>query len=76
MKTDPQITEQIVELESRLAFQEHNITELNEIITDQQAQIDRLLATVEGLDARLSLMAADGAGGAGARPEDEVPPHY
>jgi len=76
MKTDSQITEQIVELESRLAFQEHGITELNEIITDQQAQIDRLLATVELLDARLSLMATDGSGEQASRPEDEVPPHY
>ena len=72
MKTD----EQIIELESRLAFQENSIVELNEIITDQQHQLDRLLATVAMLDSRLSLLAADATGEAVAKPEDEIPPHY
>ncbi len=72
MKTD----EQIIELESRLAFQENSIVELNEIITDQQHQLDRLVATVEMLDSRLSLLAADAAAEAVPKPEDEIPPHY
>ncbi len=72
MKTD----EQIIELESRLAFQENSIVELNEIITDQQRQLDRLMATVAMLDSRLSLLAADAAGETTAKPEDEIPPHY
>jgi len=78
MKKDEQIAEQIVvELESRLAFQEHSIVELNEIITDQQQQIDRLVATVEMLDSRLSLLATQAEEGEPApKPEDEVPPHY
>ena len=67
---------QIIELESRLAFQEHSLVELNEIVTDQQGQIDRLLAAVELLDARLSLMATEGAGETASRLEDEKPPHY
>ncbi len=67
---------QIIELESRLAFQEHSLVELNEIVTDQQGQIDRLLAAVEVLDARLSLMATEGAGETESSPEDEKPPHY
>ncbi len=72
MKTD----EQIIELESRLAFQENSIVELNEIITDQQHQLDRLVATVEMLDSRLSLLAADAAAETVPKPEDEIPPHY
>ncbi len=67
---------QIIELESRLAFQEHSLVELNEIVTDQQGQIDRLLAAVELLDARLSLMATERSGETESRPEDEKPPHY
>ncbi len=72
MKTD----EQIIELESRLAFQENSIVELNEIITDQQHQLDRLVATVEMLDSRLSLLATDAAAETTPKPEDEIPPHY
>ncbi|HEB87831.1 MAG TPA: SlyX family protein [Gammaproteobacteria bacterium] len=68
------INEQIIELESRLAFQENSIVELNEIITDQQGQIDRLTATVAMLDSRLSLLTA--AAETVAKPEDEIPPHY
>ncbi len=70
------IDKQIIELESRLAFQENSIVELNEIITDQQHQLDRLLATVEMLDSRLSLLATDRGGETTQKPEDERPPHY
>ena len=70
------IDEQIIELESRLAFQENSIMELNEIITDQQHQLDRLLTTVEMLDSRLSLLATDAASETTPKPEDEIPPHY
>jgi len=72
MKTD----EQIIELESRLAFQENSIVELNEVITDQQRQLDRLMATVAMLDSRLSLLAADMGGEKASKPQDEIPPHY
>ncbi len=72
MKTD----EQIIELESRLAFQENSIVELNEIITDQQRQLDRLVTTVAMLDSRLSLLAVDAVGETVPKPEDEIPPHY
>ncbi len=72
MKTD----EQIIELESRLAFQENSIVELNEIITDQQHQLDRLVTTVEMLDSRLSLLATEATAETASKPEDEIPPHY
>ncbi len=72
MKTD----KQIIELESRLAFQENSIVELNEIITDQQRQLDRLMATVEMLDSRLNRLATDVTGETVSKPEDEIPPHY
>ncbi len=72
MKTD----EQIIELESRLAFQENSIVELSDIITDQQRQLDQLIATVEILDSRLSLLAADAVGETASKSEDEIPPHY
>ena len=36
------LEERIVELETRQAFQEHTIEELNGVIISQQQQIDRL----------------------------------
>ena len=72
MKTD----KQIIELESRLAFQESTINDLNEIITDQQQQLDQLRATVEMLDSRLNLLATNVGGETAPKPEDEIPPHY
>ena len=71
MKND----DRIVELESRLAFQEHSLNELNEVVTAQQEQIDALRAALQLLESRLSLLAAQ-AGEPSAKPEDEIPPHY
>lgn len=39
----------IVELETRIAFQEKALEELNEALIDQQQQIDRLEKTVAGV---------------------------
>ncbi|VAX09588.1 hypothetical protein MNBD_GAMMA25-2215 [hydrothermal vent metagenome] len=72
MKTE----NQIIELESRLAFQENSINELNEIITDQQQQLDKLLATVEMLDSRLNMLATNNGSEVASKPEEDIPPHY
>lgn len=72
MKTE----EQIIELESRLAFQELSISELNEIITQQQAQLDKLYATVHMLDHKMREMAESSSNEGGSSPQDERPPHY
>jgi SlyX protein len=52
MSTDFGILQaRIVELETRLAFQDNTIEELNEVIINQQHQLDRLesgLATIKG----------------------------
>ncbi|TLS66960.1 SlyX family protein [Mariprofundus erugo] len=63
----------IIELESRLTYQDHTISELNEVVIRQQKQIDRLEAVVEQLRAHLKQHGSSGL----ARPEEEVPPpHY
>ncbi|MDH5571083.1 MAG: SlyX family protein [Gammaproteobacteria bacterium] len=72
MKTE----EQIIELESRLAFQELSILELNEIITQQQKQLDKLYATVHMLDHKMRELAESRSGNAGESPQNERPPHY
>ena len=63
----------MIELQTKLAHQEHTIAALNEALTGQQAQIARLEQLVGALTDRvraLSDAVPDAAGG------DEVPPHY
>lgn len=57
-------------LESRLAFQEDTIQQLNDALVGQQTRIDRL-------EALLMLMAQRfGSEAAAPGPVDEPPPHY
>ncbi|GEM_PF-6851771 len=44
----------IIELESRLAFQENTIEELNGVLADQQSQLETLAREVDGLKALLT----------------------
>lgn len=48
------LAERIVELESRQAFQDHTIEELNEVIISQQQQLDRLESQVARLAKKLA----------------------
>ena len=62
----------IVELETRLSYQDHTIEQLNDVITNQQKQIDRFESDIKRIKAHLK------AGDSNiARPEEESPPpHY
>ena len=51
--------DEIVDLQMKFAFQEDTIAQLNEVVTRQQVQIDRLLSAVETLQ-RQVLENADG----------------
>tara|TARA_R110000772_G_scaffold111396_1_gene215229 strand:- start:1400 stop:1600 length:201 start_codon:yes stop_codon:yes gene_type:complete len=64
--------EELIELQSQLAFQEQTITELNEALISQQQQLDRLQKQLAMLMDRLKEVegAAPDAG------QDEKPPHY
>ena len=63
----------LVELETRLAFQEHTLHELNEAVTRQQQQIEALVREIETFKDRLRAAAPSPVG----PPEDEKPPpHY
>lgn len=46
----------IIELETKIAFQEHMLEELNDVITEQQRQLDRLEKEVGALKGRLLKM--------------------
>lgn len=63
------------ELESRLAFQDDLIENLNEVVSRQDREILRLVQKLKQLDARIADLAvsADSPGGSA---EQEVPPHY
>ena len=58
----------IEEIETKLAFQEKAVKELNDVIYEQQQQIDRLSLICEELSKQLR-QAMPG-------PSNEKPPHY
>ena len=66
-------TERLIELETRLAFQEHTLSELNEIVADQARDLIDLRRQLEQVLADLRTMR----GMIGADPSNEPPPpHY
>ena len=64
---------EIVELETRIAFLEKHINELSDVLYAQQKQLDELGAKYINLKDQLTTMEQpDNMAGA----EDEKPPHY
>jgi SlyX protein len=66
------LSERIDTLESRLAYQDHTIEQLNETITAQWKQIDMLTRKLATLTERLQEAEANRS----AAPASERPPHY
>lgn len=65
--------EHIVDLQTRLAFQDGLLEELNQVITNQQKQIDRLELMITGLKAQIESLQHTQM----MRQSDEPPPpHY
>ncbi|MDX8411243.1 MAG: SlyX family protein [Mariprofundaceae bacterium] len=65
--------ERIIELETKMAYQDHTIHELSDVIAGQQKQIDALEAKMERVLEHLKAITASDI----ARPEEEAPPpHY
>jgi len=63
----------IIELETKISYQDHTIQELNEVVTGQQGQIDQLEKNVNKLSEHLKAQTPSDL----ARPEEEAPPpHY
>jgi len=61
----------IIELQTKVAFQEDLLENLNQVIIDQQAQITKLERSFEAMIEQVnSLQAAHSSG------KQEVPPHY
>ena len=64
-----------IELEERIAFQEHALEQLNRVVAEQQLELDSLQRDVQEL--RRTARATEGGKEAEARSlEDDRPPHY
>ena len=73
MADDDTVARRVTALEERIAYQDETIEALNQTITKQWAQIDRLTRLVETLADGLRDAEARAAQGA---PIIERPPHY
>jgi SlyX protein len=69
---DDTVSTRVTALEERVAYQDETIEALNQTITKQWAQIDKLTRLVESLTDRLRDIEAKAAQG----PAAERPPHY
>jgi len=63
----------IIDLESKLAFQDETINDLNEVITDQQQQLDQLREEIRLLNLRISSVAENSSV---SEEKEPPPPHY
>jgi len=62
----------IIELESRLAFQDDTIATLNDVLVGQQRELERLQLQLQALAKRQAEMA----GQFGIAEDEAPPPHY
>jgi len=67
------MNERLTELEVRVAFQDQTIQDLNEVVTRQQREIDRL---VKELEAVKSLLAGLVPSMVIPQEDEKPPPHY
>lgn len=65
--------ERFIELETKLAYQEDTIQQLNNVVCRQQDQIDALMQKCEILISRTEALSNKFSDGS---EESEVPPHY
>lgn len=64
----------LVELETQLSYQEDLIQHLNEVVSQQQTQLERLESSMNVLANRLKGVEPDGGSAYGA--PEQPPPHY
>ena len=63
----------LIDIETKLAHQEHSLAELNTALTNQQKQLTLLEDLCKSLVDRMHSMSD---GGVAGDPGDEKPPHY
>jgi SlyX protein len=72
MAKEQDIEALLVDLQTRLAFQDQAISELNDVITDQQQQIDRLREELRFAGDKLKVLGES----VEISEQYEKPPHY
>ncbi|MFA5940412.1 MAG: SlyX family protein [Sinimarinibacterium sp.] len=65
--------DRLIDLETRLTYQEATLHQLNAIVTEQQQRIEQLERVCRELATRVARAAEGGLKGSAV---DEVPPHY
>jgi len=65
--------EQLIEIEMKIAHQEHTVALLNDALTSQQAQIANLELQVRVLTDRIKAISEAAPGGS---EDNQPPPHY
>lgn len=68
------IENRLVDIETKLAYQEDTVQALNKIVSDQQGQLNRLQKSLEVLIERMQDLGGQLEDPAGSA--DEKPPHY
>lgn len=61
----------IIEIQTKVSFQEDFLENLNQVIIDQQAQITKLQRTVEAMIAQVNSIQTSQ-----SKDQQEIPPHY
>ncbi|MCE3252410.1 MAG: homocysteine methyltransferase [Cellvibrio sp.] len=70
------IEEQLIEVQTRVAYQEDTLAQLNEVITKQDAELVQLKQQMRLLAQRLDELMRDPAQGGDAEIISDRPPHY
>lgn len=70
------IEEQLIDVQTRVAYQEDTLAQLNDVITRQDAEIVQLKQQVRLLAQRLDELARNSSQGDEADSATERPPHY
>lgn len=70
------IEEQLIDVQTRVAYQEDTLAQLNDVITKQDAEIVQLKQQVRLLAQRLDELARDPAQAGEVEITNDRPPHY
>ncbi len=73
MSDRSEMNNELIELQTQLAFQEHTVAELNSVIISHQKQLDRLQLEMHLLKEKFSALEDKVEVGP---MQDEKPPHY